>query len=180
MQLRHTPVDLGGLPAPTGAHALAWSYLLDAACADAYHAGIAHLDLTLPAALADEIAARRPIAPPAPSDGPLATFGTGPAADPTAQRHYRLRFGLLAPRTLRAHTATQGAPTTGFALADTLYVYTLRTRLLGIPMRIFNLMARPQPADRALIALRYSFASNRPTPSTYLLETWHRTEGERG
>jgi hypothetical protein len=179
MQLRHIPIDLDGLPAPTGAHALAWSYLLDAVCADAYHAGIARLDLTLPAALADEIAARLPFVPRPSNNGPVATFDAGGDADPAAQRHYRLRFGLLAPRALRAHSAGQSAPS-GFALANTLYVYTLHTRLLGIPMRLFNMMARPQPADRALIALRYSFASDRPTPSTYLLETWHRTEGERG
>ena len=177
MQLHHTPTDLAGLPPPEGAHRLAWSYLLDAACADAFHAGVGRLELMLPVALADEIDARRPLpAAPERSDAPLATFGVGPPPRVDAIRHYRLRFGILAPRRLRA-ADPDGPDPVGFALERTLYVYTLRTRLLGVPMRLLNLLDRPQPADRALIALRHAFAGERPTPAYYRLESWRRAGG---
>lgn len=176
MELRHLPDELPGLPAPEGAHRLAWSYLLDTACADAFHAGATQLDLHLPAGFADELRAREPFPATATNatGSRLARFALGAATSDSLVRYYRLRFGPLAPATLRSAAAAAGgapAPAT-FERVASLYVYTLRTRVLGIPMRLMNLLDHPQPADRALIALRHAFASTRPTPSFYLLETW--------
>lgn len=180
MRLRHTPHELPGLPDPVGAHHLAWSYLLDAVCADAYHAGVTELELALPAAFAAEIEARRPfpgsVAPSASGGTATAVLAVGgPRAEQS--RHYRLRFGALAPAALRASTRV-GVADPEFELVARLHVYTLRTRLLGVPMRLLNLLERPRPADRALIALRHAFASHRPTPSYYLLEIRARSGRE--
>lgn len=175
MDVHHTHHPLPGLPAPEGAHRLAWSYLLDAACADAHHAGIALLDAALPPTFAAELNARSgfPQAPAYPT-GARASLGIGPPPADVA-RHYRLCFGPLAPARLRAAAGGEDA-FAGFERTESLYVYTLRSRLLGVPMRVLNLLDLPQPADRALIALRYAFASRRATPAYYRLETWCRAD----
>lgn len=184
MKVCHSPCDLPGLPNPDGAHRLAWSYLLDAVCADAYHAGVGQLDIQLPASFEQEIRAREPFPDTSvtgashPAAATAATLSHVAPVDGSVIRYYRLRFGPLAPATLRAATSgtSGGGAPPDFDHIATLYVYTLRTRLLGVPMRLLNLLDRPQPADRALIALRYAFASTHPTPAYYLLETWARHE----
>ncbi len=177
MQLEQLAPKLPNLPPPTGAHRLAWSYLLDTVFADAYHAGVQLLRVALPPTFEVGLAARTGFdthpEPRYPGSPTTASFGL---AEPRESdlRSYRLRFGLLAPASLRRQARSAAPPTGPFELRGNLYVYTLRARLFGVPMRLFNMLGRPLAADRALLGLRQTFASEYPTPCYYILETWSR------
>lgn len=179
MRLEHIVTKIPGLPPPEGAHQLVWSYLLDAVCADAYHAGVQLLRVALPSSLASELEARTVLAPlPTTTVGgqqKTASFGLAASRD-SDLRSYRLRFGLLAPPSLRGRAFPASSQSADFDLSSSLFVYTLRTRLLGIPMRLFNLLRQPLVADRALIGLRHEFTSERPTTCYYILEIWSRSK----
>lgn len=168
--IKHAP--LPGLPLPTGPHELAWSYVLDAVFSDAYHAGIGHLQVTLPfenLVPAVEVRAQlsrgmRPSAANATADlsGSLSQVTD-------ATRVYLLGFGALAPRALRSIARCQ---TTGLTLVGHLSCLTPAARLWGIPIRLAQAMKREDLVDRSMAAMRRSFASERDPHAYYQLNVW--------
>lgn len=172
MELELTVRELPGLPAPRGAHQLAWAYLLDALFADAWQAGAAHLTLTLPhPELLPEVLLRAELSPPRGDATALALLAgpdtTEPGDGPV--RIYGLDFGVLAPAALRRIRPPDPA---GRRLVQQLWAYTWRARLLGVPMRLANELRRPHLADRAMFSMRQGFASDEPTPAYYRLRGW--------
>lgn len=160
---------LAGLPAPVGAHELAWSYLLDTVFADAYHARLGTLRLALPTAcLLDDVQLRAALSQ---GEGEGVGVAALAAACPPvhgARRVYRLEFGVLAPGALRS-TPTA---TTGLKLERQLSIYSWRARLYGVPMRLNGWRRRPDRQDRVTAAMRRLFACEGRVPAYYHLGVW--------
>lgn len=192
-------------PAPHGPHGLAWSYVLDTVFADAAHAGVDTLHLTLPHAdLAEEVTLRGSLTSFAGIDAQRTSTqrSVGTKLEPNTRttktkKEVRVaRFGTLTPDTskdeteetiVRLYTLSYGRlaprslrklntkPTKDWCCTRTLFVFTWRARALGLPMRFFNLRNAPHRADRAMFAMRRVFASATKTPAFYRLECWERT-----
>ena len=167
----HAPLDL---PAPTGPHELAWSYLLDGIFADAYAAGVGDLRVSLPIPqLQDLVELRAALTRSVPSaDGRAsALLGADREADDGA-RTYVLGFGSLAARTLRrlAPPALEG-----WTLATELSVFTLESRLWGLPIRAAGIAGRPDLVDRGMRAMRCAFARSGHRHAYYHLAVWERS-----
>lgn len=170
MRLELSISPLTGLPAPQGAHELAWSYLLDAIFADAYEQRVAVLHLDLPHnALCDNVTLRAGLTPAHPSTSGHATalLGTSSEIPTTTARLYTLSFGRLAPRSLQQHQRDTPA---AYREVDTLSAFSLAARLWGVPIRLAQLARRPDLQDRAIFAMRRDFA--RRGPCYYQLSTW--------
>lgn len=164
MELEVQLNPLPGFPYPEGAHELAWSYLLDAIFADAYHAGVSRLEVMLPhPALVEGFELRASLTPTAPG-GKTGLALLAPGRTAKAERTYTLEFGLLAPARLRRAKPVRP----GKEPEHSLYVYTLQAKLAGLGMRLPS----PASADWAWRAVRQNFASPQPTPSFYRLFTW--------
>ena len=174
MNVTITHAPLPGLPPPTGPHELAWSYILDAVFADAYHAGIAQLQVILPTdRLTEDVEIRALLSrrPETPGGTAVADLGGGNPSFAGANRAYLLRFGTLAPRALRS--LERSAPE-GLTLASNLCCFTPATRLWGIPIRFASAASRPDLVDRAMAAMRRSFGAERDPHAYYQLTTWGR------
>lgn len=171
---------LTGLPAPVGAHELAWSYLLDAVMADAHRLALGALHVSVPEpGLKGELRLRAALScgerQPGTGAGVGAallgserTLATAVPADAT--RLYSLEFGVLAARALRrVRTETRG-----WRLEEQLSVYCLSARLWGVPIRTAALLGRADLGDRAMFGMRRTFASPRRCPAFYHLTIWGR------
>jgi hypothetical protein len=163
MELEVQLNPLPGFPALEGAHELAWSYVLDAIFADAYHAGVSRLLVVLPHPDLLEGVELRASLPSLPG-GKTGLALLAPAPLVKADRTYTLEFGLLAPASLRRTKPVRP----GKEPEQSLYIYTLRSKLAGLGMRLPS----PAASDRAWRRVRQSFASPQPTPSFYRLLTW--------
>lgn len=164
------------LPAPVGAHELAWSYLLDAVIADAYGAGLSLLRLSLPAeGLEDEVRLRAALSRRAKGASRdaigVALLGAAHLPPGDATRLYCVTFGLLAPRELRTLSVPVAAP---WRLADELSVYCLPAQLWGGPIRLASLFNRPDLGDRAMFKMRRLFVRRGRYPAYYHLKIWSR------
>ena len=169
--------SLAQLPAPVGAHELAWSYLLDAVIADAYGAGLSLLRVSLPVAgLEDEVRLRAALSRRAEAASPAATgvafLGAAHLPLGDATRLYRVTFGFLAPRDLRTLPVPVTVP---WRLTDELSVYCLPARLWGGPIRAAALLNRPDLGDRAMFRMRRLFVRRGRHPAYYHLEFWRRS-----
>ena len=172
MNVTITHAPLPGLPAPTGPHELAWSYILDAVFADAYHAEIGHLHVILPTDLlkADvEVRALASRRTPTPEGRAVADLGGGETPLDDATRVYLLGFGTMAPRAL--HRLGRDEPA-GFTSVSHLSCFTPAARLWGIPIRLARSVDRPDLVDRGMAAMRRSFAAERDPHAYYQLSVW--------
>lgn len=170
---------LAGLPAPVGAHELAWSYLLDAVMADAHRLALGALHVSVPAPdLSGELQLRAALSrgeqQPAGAGVGAALLGSertpATAVPADATRLYSLEFGVLAARALRrVRTETRG-----WRLEEQLSVYCLGARLWGVPIRAAALLGRADLGDRAMFGMRRTFASPRRRPAFYHLTIWGR------
>lgn len=175
----HLKIDsLPGYPELSGAHGLAWSYLLDTIFADAYHAKVASLQLVLPsAALEHEATLRVMLSPPkaAGTGEAVAALGAVPEEAGKARRLYTLHYGLLAPRHLRnLPSADPNTDLVEWVCEGQLFVLTWQVRALGVSMRFWNGLRQPQLGDRAMFAMRHAFATPTPTLAFYELRSWGR------
>lgn len=154
-----------------GAHELAWSYLLDAVFADAYHAGVADLHLSLPdAALLEEVRIRAELTPQVEAARGVAyafldNSRTVPAG---TDRLYLLATGMRRPRPARSGGAR-------WREVFGLCVYTPRARLWGVAIRWASLRGRPDLVDRATFAMRRDFVATRSPLARYRLSAWSRS-----
>jgi hypothetical protein len=156
LELAHTPLE--GFPRLQGPHQLAWNYLLDKVFADAYHAGVGTLQLTLPSRdLVAEAELRASLTPARGDRTARALLGSTNDFSKRADTLYLLRYGLLAG-TLRQPNA--GA-------SHLLSVFTWRARALGLPIRALG--RSPRLVDRASFAMREVFASDTFVPAYYHL-----------
>lgn len=197
MKVTVTVSPLESLPAASGAHELAWSYLLDAIFADAYTSGLAELHIDLPhAELEDAVKLRTPplqraasrskhtgVKSPGKGLSGSAVLGGALLRDPALvstpprlsdldfgapRRLYTLGFGSLAPSQLRRLRAH----TAGWQRLTQLNVYCWPARLWGFPIRSAALLGRNDLEDRALFAMRRTFTSYRRRPAFYHLTSW--------
>ncbi len=162
-----------GLPALTGAHELAWSFLLDQVFGRADHAGVAQLEVWLPqASLEPETSLRAELTRARGEARGLAMLDFG-----TLSPHRLDGFdwvavlsgGTLAPRSLRGNPRLQG-----FTLQERRYVLTWWVRVWGAGIRLAYLCRRPDLADRASFGMRRSFARAEPVAAFYVLSIWSR------
>ncbi len=166
--------EIAGLPAPRGQHELAWSYILDAVFADAYHAGVGDLQVILPtAALTADVEIRALVSrrTPPPVGRAIADLAGGKALVGDATRTYSLGFGTMAPRALRSLGRNEP---TGLAMVGHLSCFTPAARLWGIPIRLAGSIDRPDLVDRGMAAMRRSFAAERDPHAYYQLSVWGR------
>ena len=174
MNVTITHVPLLGLPPPTGPHELAWSYILDAVFADAYHAGVGHMDVVLPSTGLAEATETRAALCAVQNRGVCSAIallgGPMPVRD-GYERAYAVRFGTLAPRALRRLTNNAMGDMT---LEDELGVFTPAARLWGVPIRLAAMARRPDLVDRSLAAMRHGFAVQGNRHAFYRLLTWGR------
>ena len=174
MNVTITHAPLPGLPPPTGPHELAWSYILDAVFADAYHAGVSALDAVLPTGLLDDdVQLRAELTRPRAGSAYRAVFGcrADPSALSGAVRWYQLGFGRLAPAALRAHKVK---PPTDWRREACWGYFTLAARAWGVPIRAAHTLRRPDLVDRAMAAMRGSFARPGDRGAYYVLDVWSR------
>lgn len=159
------------LPALHGAHELAWSYLLDAVFADAYHAELRMLRLSLPStSLLDDVHTRAELSYRGEGSGSgVALMSTQHAFVQGAQRVYHLEFGALAPGVLRGVIPFDVA---GFRLERQLSVYSWQARFYGLPIRLSGWLKRPYLQDRAVATMRRAFACEGSVPAYYHLSIW--------
>jgi hypothetical protein len=161
MKLEIRVEPLPGFPDLEGAHELAWGYLLDRVFGDAYQAGVGSLTLVLPHPALAEWAQWR--AEQTPARGSRSAFAALDGSRPQgADRVYVLRFGLLAPATLRRRARHPALS----RLESRLFVYTLPALLAGLPMRL----NAPRLRDVGWLGMRRSFVSERPVVAYYCLE----------
>mgnify|MGYP001095036867 CR=1 FL=1 len=163
---------LPGFPDVSGPHELAWSYLLDAIFADAYHAqlGILHLQLPSPSLVAGaELRAELSSAREGSSGAGVALLGCDRTVPTGVRRVYLLRFGRLAPRGLQVLPAPD---VTSWRLEHRLSTFTLKAKLWGIPIRVASGVGRPDLVDRAMFAMRQDFSRSGVASSYYRLSTW--------
>ena len=187
-------------PAPSGAHGLAWSYLLDTVFAEAYHAGVRELRVVLPsAALEPEVWQRAQLSGAAhesatnadtPAETPAETLvetatesralawlcpGAVPEnAFPEQLSYlYTLHHGYLAPAWLRrAEFSSPRALAERWVSAPPWYVLTWRVPLWGLLMRLSNQWQQPHWADWAMFTMRHQFMSRAAVPAFYTLRAW--------
>ena len=170
--ITHSP--LPGLPALAGPHELAWSYILDAVFADAYHAGVGHMEVLTPGPEYEElirVRAELSASESTATKSALAQLGGSSLTTDNHTRIYGLGFGTLAPAPLRR---TQQGPFTGFALVDVIGVYTPAAKMWGIPIRVAAVAGRRDLVNRALAAMRHQFAVRNSRHAYYVLRTWSR------
>jgi hypothetical protein len=166
--------EIASLPAPSGQHELAWSYILDAVFADAYHAGVGYLKVLLPtAALMGDVEIRALVSRrmPQPEGRAIADLGGGKTLARDATRVYSLGFGTMAPRALRRLERNEP---TGFTTVSHLSCFTPAARLWGIPIRLARSANRPDLVDRGMAEMRRSFAAERDPHAYYQLSVWGR------
>ena len=175
MNVTITHALLPALPPPTGPHELAWSYILDAVFADAYHAGVTDLDVQLPTADLDEdVRLRAELSRGRSEDTSRAAMTClSDAVVPTeALKWYRLGFGRLAPASLRTPTP---APPEGWRHQESWGYFTLAARLWGLPIRGAYVLRRPDLVDRAMAGMRMRFARPGNRSAYYVLDVWSRS-----
>lgn len=155
------------LPAPRGAHELAWSYILDEIFADAYSRGLSEMHIVLPhIELQVEVMIRAELTPAGSSRARgLALLAGGHAPCGAGDAVYGMWLGYLAPRGPRNAYQTGSPPGTHHRLS----VYTWQAFALGIPMRLGSALGRPRLVDAATFAMRRTFASERFVPAYYHL-----------
>lgn len=171
--IAHSP--LPGLPPPTGPHELAWSYILDAVFADAYHAGVKDMHVVLPTArLTRDVEVRAFLSQQerSPRLRAVAVLGGNSPSVDLADRVYMLGFGTLAPGGLR-RLRTQ--PLVNMKPVGHLSCFTLSALLWGFPIRLARLANRPDLVDRALAAMRQVFATPRSPHAYYQLTVWEKS-----
>lgn len=168
LELSITPV--AAFPKLDGPHKLAWQYLLDTIFAEAYHAGVGKLNVSVPSeALVPELELRAELTPALGNSVGIAMLGATMSPPPQAQKAFTLAYGSLAPKALR----TAGtARLEGWQLKQSLYVLTWQVKALGLPMNLLNQWRAPHLADPAMFAMRGSFARSKSTPSYYRLCEW--------
>jgi len=166
---------LPGFPEVTGVHELAWSYLLDAIFADAYHAQLGVLHLQLPSQVlvsGAELRAALNSSREGSSGAGVAVLGLDRTVPTGVRRAYLLSFGRLAPRALQVLPAST---LPSWRLEHRLSTFTLKAKLWGIPIRLASGVSRPDLVDRAMFAMRQDFSRSGVTPSYYRLSTWSQT-----
>ena len=175
MNVTITHALLPALPPPTGPHELAWSYILDAVFADAYHAGVTDLDVEVPTADLDEDVQLRAELSGQQSEGSsraVMTCRPDAVVPNEARKWYRLGFGRLAPAALRTPAT---APPAGWRHRETWGYFTLAARFWGLPIRAAYVLRRPDLADRAMAAMRRRFARPGDRSAYYVLDVWSRS-----
>lgn len=178
------------MPAIAGPHELSWSYILDGIFADAAHQGVSNLDLTLPSEFLVEAVQLRasltPLQKEVKGSSRAVAWLTGtevaasisntapePLSDSAYTRLYTLRFGALAPSSLR-HRVHLRAP---WLEEHTTSIFSLPAKLWGLPIRFAYLFKRPDLADRAGFQMRRRFASEHSVLAYYHLTTWSHRRG---
>ena len=165
-----------GLPGVQGAHEWAWALLLDRVFADAFHARVAGLRLTLPSVeLAERARLRGSLgAGPAQAAGWAAAWLVGGPPGPStvgADRLYTLEAAGWAPRGVRALLPPVQAAR-GWRLDQVWGFYGWQARWLGVPLRAAQVLRRPDWADRVTHAVRPRFATRGRSPAYYRLKLW--------
>lgn len=175
MKVSVTIAPLAGLPAPVGAHELAWSYLLDAVMADAYTRELAVLHVVLPQPLGAAVTLRAKLGTQSPqvSGGRtgVALFGSSPSLPEGTTRLYRLTFGYLASFTSPCPTPLSGS----WHLTQQLSIYCLPAYLWGGLIRVANFFGNRALSDWAMYRMRQSFARRYRHPAFYQLTIWERS-----
>ena len=151
-----------------GADRMAWNIILDAIFADAFHAGVREVVFFLPhCALAEDVELRGEL-----TRGELgsrtAVVCTFPDAIPVVDfdRVYMIDHGGLR---LRKRERTPWIAQHALRPVKQLWLYTWRSRMQGIPIRLAGLLRRPDLVDRAMYRMRLGFVSETATWSYYRL-----------
>lgn len=182
MRLELSVSPLPDLPAPNGAHELAWSYLLDAIFADAYTHNIGEIHVSLPhQGLKADVQLRAELTSTSRDADGVAVALLGHQRDLAAYRGeltraYVLTFGRLAPGTLRALSSTQDKT---WEAEHSQVALSLSTLLWGVPITLANRTQCPALLDRALLAMRRDFARPLLGLYYYRLRTFQPTVKNR-
>jgi hypothetical protein len=161
MKLELALTQRESFPALQGPHQLAWNYLLDKVFADAFHAGVGTLQLTLPSQdLVAEAELRASLTSSGGDKTARALLGSTNtnSFSKSADTLYFLRYGLLAGVVRPNLPASRG---------HLLSVFTWQARALGLPIRALG--RSPQLVDRTSFAMRRVFASETFVPAYYHL-----------
>lgn len=169
--------SLPGLPAPSGPHELGWNYILDKVFADAFEQGLTELEVILPSsALLETTKLRAQLTRGKEvihKKGLALLGGEVPVLSEEYARLYLLEFGQLAPSSLRRAVVLP----TAWKRENRMSIFSLQSKLLGIPIRLAELLKRRDWTDRAGFKMRQSFASHSDVLSYYHLSTWRRANG---
>lgn len=152
-------------PLPVGgAHALAWTYILDWIFSDAYHAKVRHLECHLGWAHLDhELSLRGSLSGPGRGSAiAVAWLGASGALSKRASRLYVVHSRCIAP----------GEP--GWSLRGHYFIYTWGSRLWGIPIRLATWAGRPDWDDRMMYRMRRGFIAPHRAPCRYQLAIWNK------
>jgi hypothetical protein len=165
--------SLSGLPTLSGPHELSWNYILDKVFADAFEHGLTELEIVLPSnALLETTKLRAQLTRSKeviPKKGLALLAGEIPVLSEKYARLYLLEFGRLAPSALRRPVVL---PAT-WKREHRTSIFSLQSKLLGIPIRVTEFLKRRDWTDRAGFKMRQSFASSTDVPAYYHLSTWH-------
>ena len=170
MDLTIVPRPLFPQPPDNGTHQLAWDVVLDTVFADAYHAGIGEIIAHVPMPRVEELLQLRARLTRAKGTGrALVCSGLFGLGDDLFDRVYTIEHGGVMGGRLRTHTA---AAHNRWTARHQMWVYTLRSRLIGIPIRVGQLMNAPWFADRMSFRARRAFVSRRPALAYYHVTVW--------
>lgn len=184
MNLEVSVSPLASLPLPSGAHELAWSYLLDFVVADASMRGLGALHVSVPSAalvapleLRASVSRNFGVKPNGAEAGTavgrevgVALLGFERRLPAGATRLYSLEFGLLAPAALR-RTRSE---TQGWQLERRLNVYSLPAYLWGGFIRVSAPLYSKALSDQAMFRMRRAFTLERSLAAFYHLAIWTR------
>ena len=158
-----------------GAHRLAWAAIADMVFADAYHAGVGELVAHLPMPeMEDAFALRAELTCPKGNRSALISSGLYDVADYEFSRVYTIEHGGVVRGRIRAHASVMQHQ---WVARHQIWVYTLRSRLFGIPIRLALLAGRPRFADQMSFQSRRAFVSRRPALAYYHVTVWEAKIG---
>ncbi|MHB1627505.1 MAG: hypothetical protein ACYCVB_03885 [Bacilli bacterium] len=151
-----------------GPDRMAWNIILDAIFADAFHAGVRELAFFLPFhELAADVELRGELTI-SELGSETALVCTFPEAIPVVDfdRLYMIDHGGLR---LRKRERTKWIVQHALQPVKQYWVYTWRSRMQGIPIRLAGMLKRPDLVDGAMYRMRLGFVSERATWSYYRL-----------
>lgn len=155
-----------------GPHELAWSVMLDSVFADAFHAGVRNLTVSLSHSdLMDHAKLRAELTPTRGDRTAILCQTFDMLADPIYDLAYTIEHGGVLGGAIQKR---QLIASHSWTARQQTWVYTWRSRLIGIPIRIANMMGRADQVDRQMRRMRGVFVSRKPTISYYHLTVWER------
>jgi len=156
----------------TGAHQLSWNVMLDAVFADASQAGVASMTVSL--AHQDVLTWAHLRADVTPAQGDRRAIlcqSFDMMLDPTYTIAYTVEHGGVLGGAIQRRNHLSDHT---WVARQQCWVYTWKSRLMGIPIRLANAARRPDLVDRYMREMRAQMVSRKSTVSYYHLTVWER------